>query len=91
MIKEYKLSLISESRIRHTPAIELLKAGVPVAVVQDLLGHSALTTTAIYHRISGYEAKEILRQKVLFKNFFFKNIYVLIELSRYIQKNILSC
>ena len=51
--------------LRHTRAIELLKAGVPVTVVQDILGHSALTTTAIYLRISGYEAKEILKQKGL--------------------------
>jgi len=49
--------------LRHTRAIELLKAGVPVTVVQDILGHSALTTTAIYLRISGREAKEILKQK----------------------------
>ena len=38
--------------LRHTRAIELLRAGVPVTVVQDLLGHSALTTTAVYLRIS---------------------------------------
>ena len=49
--------------LRHTRAIELLKAGVPVTVVQDILGHSALTTTAIYLRISGHDAKEILKQK----------------------------
>ena len=51
--------------LRHTRAIELLRAGVPVTVVQDLLGHSALTTTAIYLRISGQEAKGILREKGL--------------------------
>jgi len=51
--------------LRHTRAIELLRAGVPVTIVQDLLGHSALTTTAIYLRISGQEAKGILREKGL--------------------------
>ena len=51
--------------LRHTRAIELLRAGVPVTVVQDLLGHSALTTTAVYLRISGQEAKAILREKGL--------------------------
>ena len=51
--------------LRHTRAIELLRAGVPVTIVQDLLGHSALTTTAIYLKISGQEAKEILREKGL--------------------------
>ena len=51
--------------LRHTRAIELLRTGVPVTIVQDLLGHSALTTTAVYLRISGQEAKGILREKGL--------------------------
>ena len=51
--------------LRHTRAIELLRAGVPVTIVQDILGHSALTTTAIYLRISGQEVKVILREKGL--------------------------
>ena len=51
--------------LRHTRAIELLRAGVPVTIVQDLLGHSALTTTAIYLRMSGQEAKGIMREKGL--------------------------
>ncbi len=51
--------------LRHTRAIELLRAGVPVTIVQDLLGHSALTTTAIYLKISGQEAKKILEEKGL--------------------------
>ena len=51
--------------LRHTRAIELLRAGVPVTIVQDLLGHSALTTTAVYLKISGQEAKWIMREKGL--------------------------
>lgn len=51
--------------LRHTRAIELLRAGVPVTIVQDILGHSALTTTAIYLRMSGQEAKSILKEKGL--------------------------
>ncbi len=51
--------------LRHTRAVELLRAGVPVTVVQDILGHSSITTTAIYLRISGQEAKGILREKGL--------------------------
>jgi len=51
--------------LRHTRAIELLRAGVPVTIVQDILGHSALTTTAIYLKMSGQEAKGILRDKGL--------------------------
>ena len=51
--------------LRHTRAIELLRAGVPVTVVQDILGHSSLTTTAVYLKISGWEAKEILKERGL--------------------------
>jgi len=51
--------------LRHTRAIELLRAGAPVTIVQDILGHSALTTTAIYLRTSGQEAKSILKEKGL--------------------------
>jgi len=49
--------------LRHTRAIELLRGGIPVTVVQDLLGHASLTTTAIYLRMSGQEAKSILKDK----------------------------
>jgi len=51
--------------LRHTRAIELLRAGVPVTLVQDQFGHAYLTTTAVYLRISGQEAREILRERGL--------------------------
>jgi site-specific recombinase XerD len=51
--------------LRHSRSIELLRAGVPVTVVQDLLGHSSLNTTALYLRMSGHEAKQILRDRGL--------------------------
>lgn len=49
--------------LRHTRAIELLRAGIPVTIVQDLLGHSSLTTTAVYLRMSGAEAKAVLKER----------------------------
>lgn len=49
--------------LRHTRATEFLKGGVPITVVKDILGHSALTTTAVYLRISGQEAKMILKDR----------------------------
>lgn len=49
--------------LRHSRSVELLRAGVPVTVVQDLLGHSSLNTTALYLRIAGHEAKQILRDR----------------------------
>jgi len=51
--------------LRHTRAIELLRAGVPVTVVQQLLGHAFLSTTAIYLRLSGQEIKQVLKAKGL--------------------------
>ena len=51
--------------LRHSRSIELLRAGIPVTVVQDLLGHSSLSTTAIYLKVSGIEAKQILRDRGL--------------------------
>ncbi len=51
--------------LRHTRSIELLRAGVPVTSVQDLLGHSSLNTTALYLRISGQETKQILKDRGL--------------------------
>ena len=51
--------------LRHSRSIEILRAGVPVTSVQDLLGHSNLNTTALYLRISGHETKQILRDRGL--------------------------
>ena len=49
--------------LRHSRAIELLRAGVPVTIVQNILGHAYLTTTALYLQISGQDAKNILKEK----------------------------
>jgi len=49
--------------LRHTRAMELLSAGVPITAVQDLLGHSSLLTTAEYLRLSGQDIKGILKAK----------------------------
>lgn len=49
--------------LRHTRAVELLKKGVPVAAVQEILGHASLTTTAVYLRLSGQDVRTILRDR----------------------------
>ncbi|MFP4429548.1 MAG: tyrosine-type recombinase/integrase [Desulfovermiculus sp.] len=51
--------------LRHTRAVELLSAGIPVTAVQDLLGHSSLLTTAQYLRLSGQDIESLLRGKGL--------------------------
>ena len=51
--------------LRHTRAIELLRAGMPITAVRDLLGHSSITTTAIYLQLSNVETKFMMQEKGL--------------------------
>ncbi|MDQ7032367.1 MAG: tyrosine-type recombinase/integrase [Desulfonauticus sp.] len=51
--------------LRHTRAIELLRSGVPVTGVQQILGHTDISTTAIYLQLSGTEIKQIMRDRGL--------------------------
>lgn len=51
--------------LRHTRAIELLRAGIPVTAVQQLLGHASLNTTAMYLRYSNAEIQEMMKLKGL--------------------------
>jgi integrase len=64
-IAKIPLELSHPHILRHTRAIELLRSGVPVTIVKDLLGHSSLNTTAIYLRMSAQESKMILKEKGL--------------------------
>jgi len=51
--------------LRHTRALEMIRAGVPLTIVQQILGHSNLNTTAVYLQFSGQEAKAILKDRGL--------------------------
>ena len=51
--------------LRHSRAVEMIKAGVPLTLIQDLLGHSSLTITARYLKIFQGEARQILRERGL--------------------------
>ena len=51
--------------LRHTRAMELVRAGVPLTIVQQILGHSNLNTPAVYLQFSGQEAKAILKDRGL--------------------------
>lgn len=49
-------------RLRHSTATQLLRQGVPVSVVQDVLGHASLSTTQMYLRVWRPEVSEALEQ-----------------------------
>lgn len=51
--------------LRHTRAVEMLRAGVPLTTVQDLLGHALSSTTAIYIQRTEITARRILKEKGL--------------------------
>ncbi len=46
---------------RHSFAVHLLKQGVPITVVQQLLGHSSIENTVIYTVIIQQEVREFLK------------------------------
>jgi site-specific recombinase XerD len=47
--------------LRHSYAVHLLREGVPVTVLRDLLGHSNFSNTLIYLRIIQPDRDMILR------------------------------
>jgi integrase len=46
--------------LRHTRAIEMVRAGVPLTIVQTILGHTVSSTTVIYLQQSRIDPKIIL-------------------------------
>jgi len=51
--------------LRHSRAMEMIKAGIPLTIIQNILGHASLNSTAVYLKFSNVEAKMLMREKGL--------------------------
>lgn len=53
---------ISCHSLRHSKAMHLLQADVPLIYIRDLLGHESVTTTEIYARIDSKKKRDVLEK-----------------------------
>jgi site-specific recombinase XerD len=53
------LPQLGAHRLRHTAATEMLRAGVPLSAVGQVLRHRSLTTTAIYAKVDRAELRSL--------------------------------
>ena len=49
--------------LRHTRAVEFIKANIPLHHIKQILGHSSLITTSVYLNVYSSEIKQILEER----------------------------
>ncbi len=66
-------SIISPHKIRHSFATHMLDNGANLRIVQELLGHSDISSTQIYTKVSDSKTKKLLLDKHPLSRLPFKN------------------
>ena len=54
----------SPHSFRHSKAVHMLEAGVPLIYIRNFLGHESIQTTEIYLRIHQGSVAKILKEKL---------------------------
>jgi len=56
------LGLVNPHMLRHSFATHMLECGADIRAIQELLGHSYLSSTQVYSRVSNYAIASAFRK-----------------------------